>query len=540
MAGFDIGSVVAHVKADVTNFKQGMGEAQEKVGGFKNVIGGIVGTAGKLALGLGAVGVAGGLAMKVVADAAGDAEKEMAKFEGLMTSTFGKTPKQFKEARNAALDLSQAFIELGFDDEETAVAMAKSLAVTKDVTSSTKEMGLAADFARLRGIAIGDAQAVLQMAYMGNARVLKQYGIELEDNATKAEIFAKIQQIAGGQANAFAGTYAGAMARFSVEFGNVKEKLGEVFLPILAEVFTQLGSFLDLLANADFGWFNQAVEDMIPGLQDFYGTVQNVINGVINFFSTYLWPFILMLVEFIKQNWGTIQMVTQVLADIVIGIFQLLTAVVTAIVVPFLAGLERFWKENGENIMLGVKATWNIIKGIFEFAMGWINIIVGVALGILTGNWDEARARIIRGLELAYKGIQDVFGNILGFVKGWGGTLLHELVRPFADAWNRISEFIRKIKEGLDFTKKHSPSVVDIVNRGVLEVNKALSGLAFNTEITPKAAALAVGGASQSTNVNQITVDMNGAIISDEYGARDVGEKIGDAIMKKLQLNVRF
>ena len=536
---FDLGSVVATLKADITNFKSGMEEAQGKLGGFKENVSGVLGVLGKVGLAAGAALGVAAVGIKITADAAGEAQKEMIKTYALLNSATKGNVKQFEEFKQAIKETAVEMVNFGFDDEEASLAMAKSLAVTKDVTESRKEMALAANFARLQDIGIGDAQRILQMAYMGNARVLKQYGIELSDNATKAEIFGKIQDIAGGQAMAFADSYAGSMARFSVEFGNLKETIGDAFLPILSEAVSMISDFIGKMNSADFSWLTMAIDTVIVKLTELYTWITTTFQGLMIWIDTNVKPYFVMFVELIKAHWDEIMLVTQVLSDILTSIFTIVTTVVSAIVVTFLAGLLQFWKENGENIIKGLQGTWNIIVGIFQIVTGIISAILAVFLGLITGNWDEAWQKILKATIQVWNGIKNTLNGAVQFITGWGGTILHELVKPFEDAWNRIKDFVSKIKDALDFTKRHSPSVVDIVQRGVGLVNRAMEDLTFGGVVQGQAA-FAVSNQGPSTNVNSVTVDMSGAYIGDEFAANRLGEKVGDAIIRKLQLNVRF
>lgn len=536
---FDLGSVVATLKADITNFKSGMEEAQGKLGGFKENVGGVLGVLGKVgvvaaaAIGVAAVGI------KITSDAAGEAQKEMIKANVLLLQATKDNTKQFTEWQGAIKTTAAEMVKLGFDDEETTLAMTKSIAVTKNLKESQKEMALAADFARLKDIGIGEAQKVLQLAYMGNIRVLKQYGIEIDDKANKAEIFGKVQEIAGGQSAAFADSYAGSMARFGVEFTNLKEAIGAVFLPILTQAVTGISDFIAKLNTADFTWLTTALDGLTFKIGELLTWVTTTFFNIMTWLDANVKPYIMLFLQFFIDNWGQISLATQVMADILTSIFTIVTTVIMAIVTPFLAGLQQFWKDNGDNIIKGLQGTWNIIVGVFQVATGIVSAILAIFLGLLTGNWDQAWQKVKNACALAWEGIKNIFNGAVQFITGWGGTILNELVKPFQDAWNRISDFVNKIKDALDFTKRHSPSVVDIVQRGVKLVNNAMEDLSFGGVVTGQAA-YAVSNQGPSTNINSITVDMSGAYIGDEFAANRLGEKVGDAIIKKLQLNVRF
>jgi len=536
---FELGAVVAHIQADTKNFQDGITKAKSSLSSFGDGVGAVAGAIGKATLILGGLGIAGGVAMKLFADQAGEAEKTVIRANALLAASTKDNVKQFKEFEQAVSDTSQAFIEFGFDDEETRLAMAKSLAVTKDVTESKKEMALAADFARLQDIGITEAQKLLQMAYMGNARVLKQYGIELEDGATKTEIFGKIQDLAGGQAMAFSDSYAGSVARFTVEFDNLKEKIGEVVLPIFSQLFEIVRNFIYQLNNADFTWFTVSMDTAIAVSEQFYETVQTVVSGVIQWFNENLMPFILMLQAFMAEHWEEIRANVEMVWNFIVELVKVVVELLTVIFTGFYTWLSTFVKNNWDEIKITIQSALQIISGALEVFFGLVIGIFKFALAILKGDWKGAWQAIVDTSNHFWGGLQKIFDGAFGFIKAWGGKILEELVRPFVDAWNRIQDYVRKIRDALDFTKKHSPSVVDIVTKGVKEVNRALDKLDLGVNVSPHAA---VAGVSPGSSIAQTTIkiDMNGAVINDGISAFRMGEKFGDGIIRKLQQNVRF
>ena len=183
----------------------------------------------------------------------------------------------------------------------------------------------------------------------------------------------------------------------------------------------------------------------------------------------------------------------------------------------------------------------DIITGIVQLAWSIVYGVIKVGLALLTGDWDKAWKAILQMVDGAWTGIKNIFNGILEFISGWGGQLIDRLSVPFREALRRAQDAVNKIKNLLDFTKRNSPSVVDIVNRGVDLVNKELDGLEWSTTVTPHAAvAVATNGVAGGSMFNQVTVNLDGAMISDEAGATRLAEIVGDNIIRKLQYNVRF
>lgn len=519
MAGFDVGSVVAHIKADVTDFKKGMGDAQDSVSGLKSGFSSFMGTASKVAIGLGvvgaAVGVVGGFIVKDLIGAASEAEAEMAKVDAMLK----KTGLNFEKTRGEVDKTAKAFIKLGFDDEETSSAMAKSLAVTKDVTESTKEMGLAADFARLQNIDIGTSQKLLQMAYMGNARVLKQYGIELEDGATKQDIFNKIQAVAGGQAEAYSKTYKGAMETLNVEIGNVKETLGAMFIPIAIQVIQFIG---DIVSKV------QAWSDSAGSLSGIWTQALSFLQPLFVWFGATVLPIL-------QSIWAEITYFVQMVVPPFMAILTFLLGFVLEV---FLKPLLAFWAEHWAQVQGVLQGAWEIISGLFQFFSNLILGIIAVALNLLSGNWKGAFEALKHYTSGAWEGVKNIFNGVIDFLWNFGKIAFDALVSPFRAAWDEIKNLVNKVKDALDPNKRHSPSLVDRVKKGVDDLNRAWEGLSPSLAInTPHSPGLAPASAGMANN---ITIDLGGAFIGDAATATRMGELVGNSIINKLKMQVRF
>lgn len=541
---FDIGSITAKIDADVTGFKNGIAKAKDEAGGFATGLGGVMKVAGGVGVAVAAAAAVAGAAIIKLTGVAGEAQTDMIRAETLLQNSFGDNAKALTKYRQAMDDTAKSMIKLGFDDEETSQAFAKSLVTTKDVVQTQKDLALAADFARLKQIDLGTSQALLQKAYMGSSRELKAYGIELDDNASKAQIFAAIQGVAGGQAESFSNTYAGAVARFNIEFGNLQENLGTVFLPLLTKGASKLADFVAQINETDLSAFMVTVETIA-------GVLWQVITDVVN------------AVSWLQNTWTT---VTASLTNDTSGTVSTVTMLVNTYLLPTLLAFQTWLKEvfmpavnsvwsqlklqfnlfsiwfmaNWDLIKGYLEGTWQVIKGVIQVAWAIISGIITVGLQILAGNWSGAWNTILQKTRDISEGVGNILGGMIGMIKNWGGLVVREMTKPFYDAWHQIEDLVNKIKNALDFTQRHSPSVVDIVKTGVGKVNDALGGLSWGASVNANMAGSAVsyGGAQNSTVVVQI--DMAGALIADTYGANYMAELMGDGIIKRLQSSIRI
>jgi phage-related protein len=161
-------------------------------------------------------------------------------------------------------------------------------------------------------------------------------------------------------------------------------------------------------------------------------------------------------------------------------------------------------------------------------------------LALLTGDWGAAWEAVKNLVSGAWEGIKKIFGGALDFIIGWGGAVLHNLIKPFEDAWNKISEFVNKIKGAMDPNKRNSPSMVDRLKTGVADLNDAWNGLQFNGTLNAQAAGVSVSNGGNMSSTIAVRVDMAGAMIADAYGANMMAELMGDQILKRLQGQLRI
>ncbi len=364
-----------------------------------------------------AVGVAGVMAMKDWMQKAADAEVEMARFEATMTANFGKAPKLFREVRDAALETSKAFIKLGFDDEETANSFARLAAQTRDATEAKKYLAIAADLARYKSIGLSEATQALTLALMGNTRILKQMGIEVDENASKEQILDQIQQRVAGQAENYSRTYAGAMARMKVETDNLKEALGERLLPIVTENISKLTDLVEKLNN-----INPKVLDMAVKVTALV-TALGLIAGPITFFI------------------GAVKGIAVAVAG-VIGGLSLSAIAIGALVVALVGGaiwVITHW-EQVKNFFINA---WNVIVAKFNEAKAWLG---GAIEGIIEwfGLLPERIGQFL--YDLAYIKIPFAIGFIAGWLTTTIPTLINSVIDWFKQLPDRISELLEAAK----------------------------------------------------------------------------------------------
>ena len=148
------------------------------------------------------------------------------------------------ENRKRVEELTGAYVDLGFADEEAAAGFNILLRSTGDLDKSQQLLALSADLARTKNISLSQASSVLAKAQAGNLKAFKEMGITLDETLPKSEAIAKafdqLQEKIGGQAVGYTKTFAGQMAVMKTQFSETAETLGTALMPILTTVMEKI------------------------------------------------------------------------------------------------------------------------------------------------------------------------------------------------------------------------------------------------------------------------------------------------------------
>ncbi len=217
------------------------------------------------ALSAGAAGV--GLlvvGLKESVDAALEAEKQHA----FVKKAFENAGLSAEKYATQIDKVGKSAVQLGFDDEDAQVSLARFVAAGQKVPAAMREVAIAQDLARAKGVDLNTATTALATGLTGSLRPLKSLGIVippvtshmdelraahvgvkgpidaaaaahakyLDKLATGQSVIGATSAVVKGQGEAFAGTAAGGMEKFSVQLENLKESIGGKLLPALTTV----------------------------------------------------------------------------------------------------------------------------------------------------------------------------------------------------------------------------------------------------------------------------------------------------------------
>jgi hypothetical protein len=257
MAG-EIPPLNIHVNVDTSGVTAGVQQTTDKLKGLTSTVEGSTGKFGGLKTVMLGTFAAGAI-QKGIQEMTGFLKESVKAAEEAQTSTVAlatamNNAKINTEANRQVVEKStEAMANLGFTGNSTREALTKMVTATGDMTQAQKLMGVAADYARLKHMDLASAATVLTRGTTGAARAFREYGITLDTTIPKnqaiTKAFAQLNEKIGGQAAAYAQTYAGKMAILGAKSEELKEKVGSLLLPVLTKLSTWFLSSLDWLSK---------------------------------------------------------------------------------------------------------------------------------------------------------------------------------------------------------------------------------------------------------------------------------------------------
>lgn len=461
----------------------------------------------KFALALAGVGAAGAAGLLVAINAAAGAQEQMAKFNATM-ATMGKAGE---EAKAALLSAADGAVRLGFDDEDAANSLANLYQRTNSVTEAMKLNQLAMDVSRAKGLSLEDSTKAVGMVLSGNAKLLKQYNIDLNDAASPMEALAELQTKVAGQGEAYANTLKGQMETIKIVFGNFLEEVGAPFLGYVTAIIKSMLGWVESMggvagiiekitaAFAVLQPYLPIIAGMIVGalIPAFYAwgvTLMTVTIPAIIAAVTALAPFIIIggavaaVAVLIYEAWNTNFLGFR---DVVMQVFTFLMPYFQAfmefvkLVFQTLSDTVQFFLLVWQTNMYGVRdITATIWNGIKTFFQSWWEIVKGifqVAMGILTGDWTlawEGVKNIAEGIFKLTLQLGELFWKGMGMLFDVGMKLLSSAWSGFMDG---IASLAGNIWEGVKNVFK------DGINWIIDKMNSFIRGLSAVTGAVGKA-----------------------------------------------------
>jgi hypothetical protein len=422
----------------ISEFKnKGLKDAERELGGFSKSVGsklgGIIKTAGQVALAIGGIGIGAAIALKPAIEAASDLEEEISKSREI----FGAASAEIEKfADTAAKRLGQSKRE-AIGAASTFAIFGKSAGLTgSDLASFASEFNvLASDLASFFNASPEEAITAIGAALRGESEPIRRFGVLLNDAtlrekalqlglikntkqaltpqqkvlAAQAAIYEQTTDAQGDFART-SGGLANQQRILKAQFQNIIAEIGSKFLPIVVKIAT---------------FFNEKLIPAIQGVVNWFG--EKGFKGVLRFVTDEALPKLKeKLAEFAKAFVEWIGPATQELLknlpEIISTILQwaLTTGIpklieIAAKMALALAGfalmmLPHVIKGLGQFVVGLVKELPTIFKALFDGMIKTGTMIGGYLVdGIKTG--------ISKGIEIVLNVVKSLINGVLGIIE---------------------------------------------------------------------------------------------------------------------------
>ncbi len=459
-----------------------------------------MGVAAGSALGnLGAMAVAAGVSFAVdfgqkSVSAFTEAQASQVRFESsLQKNKVGSFTKQID-------GLAQSLaLKTRFDDDATksGAAVLANFGLTGE--QLTKTIPLVQDYAAFTGKDLTTASTVVGKAMLGNAKALKELGINFKPTGDKAKDLATIQDLlnqkVGGFAEKEGKSAAGQSQILANQFGELQEQVGSWLVPALQTLTGWLVTSVVPAVQKAAEWIGTNLGPVVAELGEWItGTAIPALQNMASAFMTNVWPAIQQVAGIIAEN-----------------------------LQPVIEALQQFWTNTLQPavakiipILGTVAKVIGIVVGALAIAISWIvgkvaPVFYGV-LGPAIGFVIDVLGKIAGAVEWAI----DHFGDLISFVKEIPGkiktglsTLLTIITTPFrlsfnaiASLWNNtVGKLSFKVPDwvpGIGGSGWDVPDIPMLAKGGIVtKPTLALVGEAGPEAVVP----LSRGGMGQTVNV---------------------------------------
>ncbi len=229
--------LVIKISGDVKNFQDALDKAKAKT---EDLSGALNTTAKYSAVAFAALTAEIGFAVHAFAEGEAAVNKLTAALQnqGIYSS---QLVESYKSQAQAAQELTGASDDELISAQATIQSHLGQIAVTQELTMAI------ADLAAAKGISLTGAADLLGRAVDGNTKLLKQYGIEVQDTGSKQENLARIMTIVQGNFGGLSQAGAQGLGVFKLiaaNFGDLQKAIGEKFAPIITMAGEQFNKFL--------------------------------------------------------------------------------------------------------------------------------------------------------------------------------------------------------------------------------------------------------------------------------------------------------
>ena len=291
--------VVVKIIGDASSLAKATDQATSSVSGLKRGAGGLA----LPLLGVAGVAATAAVALAKMTMAAAEDRDEQRKLETAIKAA-GAATGDWEAETQAAIAAGQA---LAFTDSQVRAGMIPLVQATGDVEEASALMATAQDVARLAGVDLETAAKAVAKASEGQGGALTRMLPALAGVAEGTDLVAEAQRLAAGQADTFASSTEGQLAKSGQAFDELQETIGSAFLPVLDAIVPVLLPIIQKLGTL--------IVQVLPPLIDALTPVIDALGVFLDFaaeLASKVLPVLIPILRTMGQVFGT---VTRFLVD---------------------------------------------------------------------------------------------------------------------------------------------------------------------------------------------------------------------------------
>lgn len=425
---------------------------------------------------------------------------------------------------------ASANTSLGFSEEESAASLQMLITATHSVSESLELNTVAMDLARAKHEDLATATQQVTMAYEGNGKALKSFGINLKDGLTNMQAVEQLGQVVAGQAEDFTHTLDGQTAVTKAKFNELADSLGRSLLPALTTLLETLAPIIDKFAE----WINEhpkltagivmtvaILGALLAGIAAVAGaisgaiTIVGAITTAVGLFGTVL--------AFVAAN--PIVLIIAAIVALGFGIYELIT---------HWQQVSDFTRKVWSDIVGFIEKNWKLILNILMPGMGSLLGFIIDHLGQIQAAWDTVWGAVSSFFIGIWDGIKNALTSALTFLKttieafiSWATGVF----QPILNAVNAIGGAASGFSKAVSGAASSALSVIGIHDAIITPGGQVIQSDPADYLIATKTpGALAGGGGGISITIN------GGTYYTDRQSIRDMANEIAKMINQNLKL----
>ena len=245
---------------------------------------------------------------------------------------------------------------------------------------------------------------------------------------------------------------------------NIKNGFSSILETVLTVWNENIKPILDEWAARFDTLWKEHLQPMVNSFLEFIG---KLINGLSELWNTWLVPIINWIVENvvpvlspILETIGNLFMnAFGVIADILNGIWQVLSGLIDFIVGIFTGDWEKAWngvKEIFSGIWTAIsgffEGIWNSIKDIVSGAIDTVKAYIQYVLNLISSIWSSIWNAIKSLASTVWNAITSTISNIINGIKNTISNVLNTIKNTWNTIWNGIKNIVSNIWNGITTT----------------------------------------------------------------------------------------